>query len=297
MFLKRVGELDDEDAVFRNESHQRYQADLAVDIERGKPDEGEEKRAREGQRHGAEEDDERIAEALELRGQHQEDEDEGEGHRDGKFVAFQTELARASRVVDGESFGQDFGSFLFEDFEGFIQRHSRLDDPLDAGGVELLEAVEGARLGGLLDVRERGKLHELSVWAADVEILELVDGEPFGPLDLRDDFVAAALNTKAVDVVAAEEGAKVRPDLPQVKPKRGDFVAIKDDLRLRQIVFEVGVGEEEQAALDGFGDELVCELQQLIGFRRGGNHDFHRERTGAGERFGGHGKYANARNG
>ena len=61
----------------------------------------------ERQRHGAEQDDERIAEALELRREHEEDQDDREDHRGGERVAFHAELPRFAGVVDGEALWQD----------------------------------------------------------------------------------------------------------------------------------------------------------------------------------------------
>ena len=71
LFLELVGELDDQDAVFRDQPDERDQADLAVDVERRRAEEREQQRARDRQRCRAGKDDERVAEALELRRQPQ----------------------------------------------------------------------------------------------------------------------------------------------------------------------------------------------------------------------------------
>src|SRR5262249_39263983 len=67
--LAMVRELDDQNAVLRHQAHQRDETDLAVDVERSQAEEREEQRSRQSERHGAREDDEGIAEALELRRQ------------------------------------------------------------------------------------------------------------------------------------------------------------------------------------------------------------------------------------
>ncbi|MCY1544179.1 hypothetical protein D9M68_800400 [compost metagenome] len=73
-----VGELDDEDAVLGDQPDQRDHAHLGVDVQ-GAAEEGQgQQRASHGQGH-AEEDDQRIDEAFELRGQHQVDEHQGQG--------------------------------------------------------------------------------------------------------------------------------------------------------------------------------------------------------------------------
>src|SRR6266403_426409 len=71
---KMSGELHDKDAVFRNQPNERDQPNLAINVERRGPQEREHERARKRQRHRSSQNDERIAEALELRGQDQIDE-------------------------------------------------------------------------------------------------------------------------------------------------------------------------------------------------------------------------------
>ena len=60
---------------FDDQSHQRDQSDLAVDVQRRESQEREHQRAGDGQRNRSGQNDERIAEALELRREHQIDQD------------------------------------------------------------------------------------------------------------------------------------------------------------------------------------------------------------------------------
>ena len=113
-FLKVVGELHDQDAVLRHQAHQRDQSHLTVDVERRQAQEREQQRARDGQRHRSRENDERIAEALELRRQHQVDQDCRQQERSEKLAAFDPELARLAGVVDGEALRQDRLGLVFE---------------------------------------------------------------------------------------------------------------------------------------------------------------------------------------
>ena len=113
--LLRVGELDDEDAVLRDEADERDETDLGVDVERRRPavgqpnvharrarelQEREDERAEHRERHRAREDDERIAERVELRREHQEDEHDGEAHGRQELAALLPELTRLARVVE-----------------------------------------------------------------------------------------------------------------------------------------------------------------------------------------------------
>ena len=111
-----------------------------------KPQKAEEERAGEGERHGAEEHDERIAEALELRGEHEEDQDEGNAERHSQAIALGAELPRLAGVIDGEALRQNLFGFVFEHLERHIERHAGRDGALDLGGIELLEPVQFARL-------------------------------------------------------------------------------------------------------------------------------------------------------
>src|ERR1700722_4053846 len=70
-FLQMVSEFDDQNSVFGNEADQSYQADLAIDIQSCEVQKRKHQRTRDRQRHRTREHDEGIAEALELRGQHQ----------------------------------------------------------------------------------------------------------------------------------------------------------------------------------------------------------------------------------
>ena len=82
-----VGELHHQDAVLGDEADQRDQADLRVDVERREAEVERHQRAEDRERH-RQHDDERIAKALELRGEHQVDDDDGEAEGDQRRVAF-----------------------------------------------------------------------------------------------------------------------------------------------------------------------------------------------------------------
>ena len=169
-FLEMVGELHDQDAVLRHQTDQRDQPDLAVDIERRQPEEREHQGAGHGQRHRARQDDERIAEALELRREHQVDQDRRQQEGAEELAAFRPELARLAGIVDREALRQDRSRFVFEKPQRLIERHRRRNHALDADRVELLKLLELPRLGGGLQVRERRQRDELVVRSSDVDL-------------------------------------------------------------------------------------------------------------------------------
>ncbi len=125
----------------------------------------------------------------------------------------------------------------------------------------------------------------------------MVGAEPLGAGDLRDDLVAAALDTEAIDVVATEHRAEVGADQLQVQPQRRHPVAIKHNLGLGLIKFQIGIRVHEQAALERAGDQLLAYFMQLPRLRGRGNHKLHRELAAARQRRRCRHNHLHARNG
>ena len=145
--LQVIGELHDQDAVLGHQADERDQPHLAVDVQRRQPEEREEQRARDRERHRTRQDDEGIAEALELRRQDQIDQDRRQQKRRQELAALGAQLARLARVVDREALRQDRPGLRFQEGQRLIERHRRGNDTLDAHGVELLEFLQLPRLG------------------------------------------------------------------------------------------------------------------------------------------------------
>ena len=74
------------------------------------------------QRHGAEQNDERIAEAVELRGEDQKDQNDREHEDAAEICAFDAQLTRAAGVIDDVTFRQDLVRFVFEKLQSGIER-------------------------------------------------------------------------------------------------------------------------------------------------------------------------------
>src|SRR6185369_1192515 len=116
-----VRELHDQDAVLRHQAYQRDEPDLAVDVERGEAEEREQQRPGNSQRRRAREDHERIAEALELRGEQEEDEDRRQPEDREELAALGAELARLAGVVHGEARRQHLLRFPLEEAQRLIE--------------------------------------------------------------------------------------------------------------------------------------------------------------------------------
>src|SRR5258707_789980 len=80
-------------------------------------------RAKHRERHGAEDDDERIAEAVELRGQHEDDQNNREHERGQKFISFLAQKPRVAGVIQLVAAGQNPRAFAFQKFQRLFQRH------------------------------------------------------------------------------------------------------------------------------------------------------------------------------
>ena len=117
----QIGELDHQDAVLGDQADQRDQAHLRVDVQRGGPalgePEGHPGRARElqereyqrtehRQRHRASEHHDGIPERVELRGQHQEDEHDGQAHGRQELAPLLPQLPGLAGVVEAAARGQ-----------------------------------------------------------------------------------------------------------------------------------------------------------------------------------------------
>ena len=133
----------------------------------------------------------------------------------------------------------------------------------------MLEALDLARFGAVLQFGKGGELEELIVGAADVDGAEGIGVKTALSLELGDDLVAAALNAEAVHVVATQESAKVGAYLLEVETEGRDFVTVEGDLDLRLVVLEVTVGEDEDAACEGCFHKVVGRLEKLAGLHGG----------------------------
>src|SRR5207247_10074770 len=139
------------------------QSHLAINVERRKSEKRERQSRGKGQRHGARENDEGIAEALKLRRQDQIDQNSREQKCPEKFAALNPELARLAGVVHSEALGQGCLGLVFQVCQRLIKWHRRRNHALNTHSIELLELVQRARLGRRLQAGKSRERHELVV--------------------------------------------------------------------------------------------------------------------------------------
>src|SRR5690606_14134508 len=118
-------------------------------------------------------------------------------------------------------------------------------DTSDLDRVELLETVERPWFDRLVQRGDGGQRNELPLRSAHVVVEQLLGIEPLAALDLRDDAITAAIVDEAVHITAAEHRAEVAGYVGEAEPHGRDLVLVDIDRNLRQIEFQIAVGEVE----------------------------------------------------
>ena len=153
-----VGELHHQDAVLGDEADQRDQPHLRIDVERGDAEIERHQRSEDRKRHG-QHDDERIAEALELRRQHQVDDDDGEAEGDERRVALVHLQPRLPGEILVEAGRHHLGGDLADGGERVAGRDAGQRDAGNGGGIQLVELLDRHRRGARLHIDDRRQRH------------------------------------------------------------------------------------------------------------------------------------------
>ena len=111
-------------------------------------------------------------------------------------------------------------------------------------------------------------------------VQQLIHVQARQPLNLRNDLVGSRVHAEVIDVVAAEQRPQRIADLGHAQTELRGLVAVDLDHGLRQVESQVGIEEDEHAALGGRGEEFVRNLVEAC--RRLGRGD--RELDGQAER-------------
>src|SRR5262249_53394760 len=129
---------------------------------------------------------------------------------------------------------------------------------LNSGAVELLEVIERFRnrFGG--NGGDRRQRHHGAARGADVVVEQLLGIETISLLDLRDHLVGAPRQAEIVDVAAPQHGGQATANIAHLEAQLRGLVAIDGDHRLGQVKLEVGIEENEHAALG-------CRIEELAG--------------------------------
>src|SRR5438876_557705 len=273
--LQSQGELHDQDAVFRYQSHQRDQPDLGVDVDGGEIEVAEHQRPGNRERHRAYQHDQRVPEAPELRREHQIDQDHGESEGHGERRAFESDLPRFAGVVEPDAGARHRLSGVLQHAQSFLFGDAGLHASEDPHRVALLKSIQRARRGARLDVREGRHRHETTAGRLDLEIEQRRDRGAALVADLGNDLVAAVVIVEPVDVRAAQQRAELSAHAGEVEPQVGHLVAIDHDSRLGQIDLQVSVDVQELAALPAGTQHGAHRLQHLVRGHVAGQNQLH----------------------
>src|SRR6266478_9233645 len=126
--LEFIGELDNENAVLGNKTDQSHQSDLRINVKRGRPPVGEElaeghlqkheyRRTKQRQRDRAQQNDQRITEAVKLCSKNKENQQNREEENSKKTIPFQSKLAGAPSAIDHITRGEDLTCFVLQKLE------------------------------------------------------------------------------------------------------------------------------------------------------------------------------------
>src|SRR2546423_15201282 len=110
-----IREFNNQNAVFRNQSHEGNQSYLAIDVERRESQERESQCAGNRQRHRPGQNDERIAETFKLRREYQINQNSGKQECPQKFAAFNSQLPRLTCIIKCESLRQRLLGLLLKE--------------------------------------------------------------------------------------------------------------------------------------------------------------------------------------
>ena len=122
--------------MLADQSDQRHEPDLGIDVHRRKPDKQRQQRAEHRHRH-ADQNDQRVAQALELRREHERDHDQREDEGDDELIALPDVLPRIREIVVAEP-GRQLLRRLFQEIDRLAHRHSGHRHRLEGSGIELV---------------------------------------------------------------------------------------------------------------------------------------------------------------
>ena len=137
-----IGHFQHQDAVLADETHQRHQAHLRIDVDAGtaNSDTNEDQRAGERHRH-RDQDHDRIAEAVEQGRQREEDDDDRKTEGRDEPTRFRDLLTRLSGIVDGIARRQGFRRKILQRLDRLAHRHARHGHAGNGRCINLLEVI------------------------------------------------------------------------------------------------------------------------------------------------------------
>ena len=269
--------------MLADQADQGHQADLRVDVHRGVAQVQWDQRAAHRHRH-ADQDHQRVAQAFELRGQHQVDDQDGEDERHDQGTSFLDELAGIGQPVMAEAGGQGIG-LGGKELHRVANAHARRRHRLQGGRVELVELGQLVGLDRHVEADQGRQRHLGAVGGLDVLADQHFRRQALGPCHLRDHVVGAAVEGEAVDVVLAHQHRQGVADGLHADAQVVGLAAVDVDVDQRAVEVQVGVDHGEQAAGHGRLLDLVHGVEHHAVILGALDHHLHRQAAGgAGQR-------------
>ena len=246
-----------------DQPHQRHQADLAIHVERaaGQPQRTE--RAGHRQRY-RQHDDEGVAEALELRRQHQVDEGEREQEDEREALRAGLELARLAVVVGAVARRQDAAGGVLHPLQRLAERVARRQVGGDRHRAALAEVVELARRHALVHLHDAGQRHHAAVARAHVDVADVARVAALVGGDLHDHVVLLCVLLVARDLAAAEHALQRTPDHVHRHAEVRRAIAIHLHRELGHGQLEVRVGRHQAGVPAHFVEEGLGHAGELV---------------------------------
>ena len=188
--------------MLADQADQRQQSDLGVDVHRGGTEE-QRKQCTDDRHRNTDHDHQRVAQAFELRRQHQEDDDQRKAEGDRELVAFLHILSGVGEIIVAVAGGQVPG-LLLQEFDRLADRHPRHRHRLESRRIQLVEMRQRVGVGAGLDRDHGGQRDLLAAARGHVVAAERFRRQPKPARHLRDHLVGAPFQVEAVDIVAAE---------------------------------------------------------------------------------------------
>ncbi len=231
--LELLGELDDQDRVLRRQADEYDEADLGENVVILPAQDDAADRCDEAHRHDQDYG-ERQGEALELRGQNEEDENHRENEREDRGVAGPDLLQRQRRPLEAEPFGQHFGREPLHDLDGLALAVAGSGGAVELGRRIEVVARHPVGSGNVAHRRERAERHGLACRVAHADLEDVLRIVAMRRVRLRDDAERASEQVEVVDVGRADIDLQRRKYVGDVDAEELRLGAVDVEIELRR---------------------------------------------------------------
>ena len=259
-----VGELDDEDAVLCHQADQQDDADLAVDVERQTGQRHRVDCAGDGERH-RQHDHQRVDEAFELRGEHEEDDQQRQCEGDGDIARSVLVNRRLSGIAEPRALGEDARCAFFHVRNGVAERVVGVEPGGDGDRGQPIVAAQLRRGGALRGGDERAQRHQGgAVSAAQEDIVDVGRRTPVLAARLHDHRVFAAAIDIGGNFARGEQRLQGRRDGLRRDAEIVSACAFEPEVELRLVLLVVDAGIDQPLVGLGMLEQRGRPLLDLL---------------------------------